>query len=624
MLNISKLRKTMKQRKQTGKGVMKSQVVWLTLISVLLSFAACDRSEEGYGNEENVAVHFSLSASGAWGRETLIRSSSEIPRTEETVIVPLENNWTLEAHLTEDAPSPARSDYEPIADGTKFWIVAYLNDHTVVGNQAYVYNSITQSLSGAAFPLTNGSSYTFVAYSYNSTTEIQPYDNSDAIAVSSYSGTNTPANDLLWGKSSAVTINSSGDNVVAISLAHKFSRIKVQAKITGAITPIISTIAGSLTTNYKGTFTVNTGDLIDPEEEDPQPLAGWTGSGSGEVTSDYSIVYTAEEYPIVRLTHVRIIGSASDKTYEELYIPFKSRLYPGSSYTLQINFKNGITWAGSNIYWVTTNDLTGAGYLTFSSPGATDKQFYQGVFFKWGSLVGISPVQTNNADAFVLGTNPINTNPYTPIYVPYLSSGTDHNNKGAIRWKETNATTSGYNAYDEIPYVNTDGANNPSVNHLASSGVHDPSVSKGDICKYLTGQPNTPAGDWVMPTAADFTSATSAWTGSIPADHSYWRLYDPYNHFPSLPNNAQTGDKSAGNYNGWDWGVSYCDVTVFPASGYRTYDNGMLINTGNYGNYWTSSVSTNTAYYMFFGSYGIYMSNYYREYAWSVRCVLQH
>ncbi|MDR1526398.1 MAG: hypothetical protein LBS46_01855 [Dysgonamonadaceae bacterium] len=145
------------------------------------------------------------------------------------------------------------------------------------------------------------------------------------------------------------------------------------------------------------------------------------------------------------------------------------------------------------------------------------------------------------------------------------------------------------------------------------------------MCKYLTDQNNgVPPGNWVMPTGADFTSASmSAWTGTAPSSGTYWYREPQNGGFTS--DNTQTGTNTDGTYHGWDWGASYFgSTTVFPASGYRS-NSGGLRDTGNYGYYWSSSVTDNTfVYYFNFNSTGVITSNAGRGYAFSVRCVLQH
>jgi hypothetical protein len=273
-----------------------------------------------------------------------------------------------------------------------------------------------------------------------------------------------------------------------------------------------------------------------------------------------------------------------------------------------------------------TSTDPGKGYLTFAAHGTTDKQFYQGVFFRWGSLVGVSPVRTGVNTAFSIGTQD-EPNTGTPIYVY----------DGTLGWIRTNLATA-QNAYlwntqqfslgnnfDYIPAV-TSGTAASVANYLASSGVHDPSTYKGDICKYLTDQNNgVPPGNWVMPTIADFGSAIrTAWTGTAPSNVAYWYRVPQSGGFTI--DNTQTGTNFDGTYHGWDWGASYYGSdTVFPASGMRNYSTGSLGFTGYSGTYWSSSAADGTsAQHWRFETGNVSMPNTYRGYPFPVRCVLQH
>jgi uncharacterized protein (TIGR02145 family) len=278
---------------------------------------------------------------------------------------------------------------------------------------------------------------------------------------------------------------------------------------------------------------------------------------------------------------------------------------------LQIAIKQGLRWAGSNIYWNGTR-------LTFAAPGTDDNQSYQGVYFRWGSLVGISP-----KDAFVANT--------TPIYVPTAING------NVITWAPTNVTAAkaahgwtvspngGTNGYDSIPYDNTGSAN---------LDTYTPSGFKGDICRFLSHTQGIPDGNWVMPTRADFELIGTGWKVTSPTpflsqkygDAGAWTSWTTNNTIPSSYADAIYGTYGKETTH-WRWGASYCNTTtVFPASGFRYGSDGSLSETGCYGSYWSSSgYNTSNAYYWYFTSGSVSTTSYtYRGSGLSVRCVLQH
>ena len=60
---------------------------------------------------------------------------------------------------------------------------------------------------------------------------------------------------------------------------------------------------------------------------------------------------------------------------------------------------------------------------------------------------------------------------------------------------------------------------------------------------------------------------------------------------------------------------------LFPAAGYRNYNNGNANNRGNNGNYWSSRPNNNNAYNLNFNSGNANMNNNNRANGYSVRCV---
>jgi hypothetical protein len=63
-------------------------------------------------------------------------------------------------------------------------------------------------------------------------------------------------------------------------------------------------------------------------------------------------------------------------------------------------------------------------------------------------------------------------------------------------------------------------------------------------------------------------------------------------------------------------------VAFLPAAGERNYNDGSVYNTGNNGNYWSSTVNSNNSYNMNFNSSNVNANNNNnRANGFSVRCV---
>lgn len=258
-------------------------------------------------------------------------------------------------------------------------------------------------------------------------------------------------------------------------------------------------------------------------------------------------------------------------------------------YHTGLKFAEPLVWAGSNIYWDGTQ-------LTFDETvvdAGAGSDLKQGVFFKWGSLVGVSP-----SLSYVT---------YTPIYVM----------GGASSWI---SGTTPYNSILDFYGANISGGGqtNTYLNDTQQNTDFMYLTSRGDICKYLS-KTGAVEGNWRMPTGADFNAAGIAehamvgWsTNSLP-----WSRFGTFATVSGAEADGTTLVGSGGTYT-----VGHA-VSRFPASGYRDH-NGMLLSIGTYGNNWSSSIFTGTdmAFHMVFvfsGFYPVYYFN--RRYGFPVRCV---
>jgi hypothetical protein len=227
-----------------------------------------------------------------------------------------------------------------------------------------------------------------------------------------------------------------------------------------------------------------------------------------------------------------------------------------------------LQFAGSNIYYDAT-----AKHLTFDDYGVTANEQFQGVYFKWGSLTGISPVGT-----------------YSGTTVTYPKGG--------------EAVISSP-AWGSIPSVPPGAPYTTDAKYLTTT-AHDTVNGVGDICKYLTQMGWAPAGKrWRMPTAAEFGANTQ---------------YTPE------PSTGGFGTETAANTDGSDpvsSGYRYKGA-FFPASGSRNAA-GALDNVGKGGYYWSSSPrSVGFGYFLLFDSAGAHpTSSTNRLDGFPVRCVAE-
>jgi hypothetical protein len=253
----------------------------------------------------------------------------------------------------------------------------------------------------------------------------------------------------------------------------------------------------------------------------------------------------------------------------------------GASYTIHVRLRTPI-FARSNIYW-NGSELDFVEAADDPADNFDDYQGYQGVFFRMGSLVGVSPTGSPFSSS-------------VPVY------------------KAGSSTPSyDYSSWDAIPYWDTDNYG------LTLNNDHEDDLV-GDICLYLNPAYRLPVeGEFGM---GSYTFATST---------EGWEHYGNY---------QTVVEDASGAYNMIDDGHPYAknttaDDACFPASGERSgvniYDHsGLLMLVGRAGGYMTRTFYDHAVGYqiciMGFSGGGAtpYMDAYtiaHKIVAGSVRCV---
>jgi hypothetical protein len=275
---------------------------------------------------------------------------------------------------------------------------------------------------------------------------------------------------------------------------------------------------------------------------------------------------------------------------------YNHTLNAGSHYSLVFEIREMI-FAGSNIYWDGTK-------LTFAPPHTSAQQTYQGLYFKYGSLVGISPVNETWSSR--------------PIYAPNSSGGWD----GPV--------TSRYASFAVVPRITLPNSavswDDPWLSGDENNTSALTGALKGDICRYISDNDPSISGDWRMPTTWEMQgytyteySGTVAWiSSSLPNEVGWIRGDGAGGSTWPTPSPPATADGRAGKYDISVYGGVYMGNT-FPASG--VYG---LTPFGD-GYYWTSSLNGPAPRLFTLGPSGVsgvaYLSPTPDEIACTVRCI---
>ncbi|MDR0940493.1 MAG: fibrobacter succinogenes major paralogous domain-containing protein [Mediterranea sp.] len=244
-------------------------------------------------------------------------------------------------------------------------------------------------------------------------------------------------------------------------------------------------------------------------------------------------------------------------------------LEAGSGYTLAINVSTGL-WAASNIYW---NGTT----LTFDK-FPKGNEGYQGVYFRWGSLVGAG-VAPDGA--------------VTKLYAPLSTKGP---NTGYV-------VTTERKQYGSVLSPNPNGNAATAISLYKRYAAENDGSNHGDICAYLT------YGQWRLPTIQELNTLRTD-----PGDPWQGDSYDySGNYFTGDDATSPTGTSITTKL----WGTSQAR---FPASGFVDGGSQRLSSVGS-GYYWSSSDATNVRV-MYFDTHTIDPSrNEQRDFELPVRCI---
>jgi hypothetical protein len=296
--------------------------------------------------------------------------------------------------------------------------------------------------------------------------------------------------------------------------------------------------------------------------------------------------------------------------------------------------------AQSNIYFQPDAGETEIGSLTFSEDDPS-KSGYQGLYFRWGSLIGVSAA-VEGSDAFSAAY----------LYIPDVSAGANAGKYYKVKSSEISsyygesntdigeavrayATAGGGSAWGNIPSATDTDLGGSVATGRDKSPLTDASDQTlyekymGDICKFLSDKKDTNDSGltkkWVMPVSNAFGAGSG---GPLNSVNGYIHIGDGYtykNESGSTPWGGFADLSADGTGSTATARLTYTLATnekvIFPAAGGR--GGGQLYNVGSYGYYWSSSVSdASYAYCLYFFSGSVSPgSSDSRTYGFPVRCV---
>jgi hypothetical protein len=264
-------------------------------------------------------------------------------------------------------------------------------------------------------------------------------------------------------------------------------------------------------------------------------------------------------------------------------------------------------FAGSNIYWDNDNQRLTFDDVVENYEDAPNRA-KQGLYFKWGSLIGISPAKPESWGNDVTVYVPDADGNYASITVNAAVTACQI---AGNAWKDIIPAVADRD-FEAQPINGVDDYRLSGFLTFLNADPANIAAYHGDICAYLSGRPGIPKGFWRMPTNAEFLENDNyTREGKFPAVEK----------FPDVDHGAYEAE----GHCILAYKVGGDDKTVsFPVSGHRNPTNGALRSVTQNGYVWSSSPRdvTQQSFLFFFAGLSIETaSSFLREQGNPVRCV---
>jgi hypothetical protein len=469
-----------------------------TIIGLTLLCDSCT-TDTKLNKGDTVNIHLGLSSSPAVVAE--VRSN-----TLQTPTTKLTDNISLSATIVEDNDTQLRWNIADtiLHDDSRVLIIIDEAGAGSVHQAMYTYKIATKSLvlsygpnagTYEPIPLTVGKTYVVTAYT--------DYSNSPNTNIAhSWLTTNsfTDVSKLVYGVST-VTVTPDTEYVL-LTLKPVANAVKYIIRQYNGDNLTFSDC--ELTDYTRNNFSHVTGEGLVCVGENPEILGGHPGDvAQWNLEQEADTLHSKRTSRILKpgITHPVSINnitihdalSSNTKVFNNIPIVLTKPLNTDRDYTIYINviYKPEPIFAASNIYYSVEKQR-----LTFDAELKGDNQLYQGVYFKYGSLVGISPVGSPAGGGVSI---------FTPNYTDI------HNHDYTLSSVATELS------YTAIPVYMGDRLDTVSYTNQL-----------GDICQYISSIGDGPAGNWRTPTLDQVIDLISA-----PMIHNAY--VDEYNPPPVIP-----------------------------------------------------------------------------------------
>ncbi|MFD1771931.1 hypothetical protein [Sphingobacterium suaedae] len=367
------------------KGLNKLVYASIFLLSIL-SMQSCKDKEENIitAGDASVTVNLlgvqtSVETNSSTNQKSSISStmrSSAVSTETQTTNVNFSEGCAINVSLTDNALASARpfvlkastnksttaiTDRTTLDDGVKYQVIVYNQQGNYVTEQTFTAG--TKTTDATAMKLNAGETYTFVAYSINSTTTTPNIDNKNKWSTAVL---NNISADLMYFTTTQKLVD--GQNFLNVVLSHLYSEITtnitMDINMTGAITSVLNPVIRP--THYSASYKVSDGTLTYSGLNNAGASVTFPKLGTGlrSLTSQPTLlIHPTEANGKLNFGSITIDG----ETKTNLLIS-GLKITPGHKYTLNLNFKT------------CTQNVTSDGGLNWRYPEATYNR-KQGIWF---------------------------------------------------------------------------------------------------------------------------------------------------------------------------------------------------------------------------------------------------
>jgi hypothetical protein len=388
---------------------------WGAAMGVLSFFvASCDREREATEGAQGkmVEVHVRILGVKEGQSEEAVRSATlssstgrqEIAMASQTI----GDGMVLDMSLELDESAPLRAATPILLENGKTFRVIALN--TASGKyMSHADFTIVNGVSNtnASLHVPEGVSHDFICLSYNDNSTTGDIFSATYVADAVPDALPVPTNnkDLLYAKTTA-TITSS-NKTISFLLEHKLSKVTVVLDGTynnWSVSSVSSSIR--LQPFYdQAKVDLQSGGVTKGAASTTQYFGNWMSGSYTQTSAPRTIFTNGEGISLILPANAAYMGSVGYRPSSQKTVTFSGLYYlaPGNSYTLRVRMRVP-KWAGSNIYW-------NGSAMVFDLNGTTTHESYQGLFFKYRSLVGTSPVGdfSNSTPIYKVGSSSSST-----------------------------------------------------------------------------------------------------------------------------------------------------------------------------------------------------------------------